>query len=313
VFAGSLQDLDWKWLLGACVFALATYAGRALRWAVLLRPVRPDSSLWNLLSATIIGFAAITLLGRPGEFVRPYLIAAKERVTFSSQLGAWLLERIFDLLFALLIFGFALTRVRQSEIEVGPALSWVLQAGGTFVAVASLVSLTLLLLLARYSNTMRQRLLDSLKFLPEARYRKASELVDALVRGVESTRSHHALLQLLAYTALEWGLITGCFACAVWAYGSAVPLGLLDILIFLGFVSFGTIVQLPGVGGGMQVVAVLVLTELFAVPLELATSLALTLWFITFVVVVPFGLLLAVREGLSWGWFKAIPRQEVAS
>ena len=38
------------------------------------------------------------LLGRPGEFVRPYLIAVKERVPVTSQLAIWVLERIFDLL-----------------------------------------------------------------------------------------------------------------------------------------------------------------------------------------------------------------------
>ena len=43
----------------------------------------------------------------------------------------------------------------------------------------------------------------------------------------------------------------------------------------MGFVSFGGVVQIPGVGGGTQVVAVLVLTELFGVRLELATSFAL--------------------------------------
>src|ERR1700732_3572536 len=34
-------QLDWKWLPAALVAALATYYGRALRWAVLLRPLRP--------------------------------------------------------------------------------------------------------------------------------------------------------------------------------------------------------------------------------------------------------------------------------
>ena len=43
----------------------------------------------------------------------------------------------------------------------------------------------------------------------------------------------------------------------------------------MGFVSFGSIVQIPGIGGGMQVVSVLVLTELFGVRLELATAFAL--------------------------------------
>jgi len=68
----------------------------------------------------------------------------------------------------------------------------------------------------------------------------------------------------------------------------------------LGFLAFGGVIQIPGVGGGMQVVAVLVLTELFRLPLEVSSSIALVLWIISFVVVVPPGLLLALHAGIRW-------------
>ena len=42
----------------------------------------------------------------------------------------------------------------------------------------------------------------------------------------------------------------------------------------LAGLAFGSLVQLPGIGGGPQVVAAVVLHELFAVPLEAATSIA---------------------------------------
>jgi len=75
----------------------------------------------------------------------------------------------------------------------------------------------------------------------------------------------------------------------------------MDVLIFLGFVAFGSIVQIPGIGGGMQVVSVVVLTELFRLPLEVATSIAIASWMISFVTIVPIGLVLAFHEGLQWG------------
>jgi glycosyltransferase 2 family protein len=68
----------------------------------------------------------------------------------------------------------------------------------------------------------------------------------------------------------------------------------------MGFVSFGAVVQIPGIGGGVQVVAVLVLTKIFGLPVELATSIAVLMWLITFVVIVPFGLAVALHQGLSW-------------
>jgi len=84
------------------------------------------------------------------------------------------------------------------------------------------------------------------------------------------------------------------------AFPATHELGVTDVVILLGFVCLGSIVQIPGVGGGMQIVTVLVLTEFFGVSLEAASGIALVLWIITFVVIVPLGLVLAFHEGIQW-------------
>jgi uncharacterized protein (TIRG00374 family) len=309
VFWSTLAHLQWPWLLAATALALSTYAGRAFRWRVLIRPVKPDPSLWRLFSATTIGFTAITIFGRPGEFVRPYLISVKEGVPLSSQLAALLLERIYDLLMALLVFGFALSRIRASEVHAGPALSWVLAAGGWVAGAAGLICLIVLLLMRHFSEPVRLRLLAALRILPERKYARAEQLVNAFVQGVESTRSRRALLAVTFYSVLEWVLIAGMILSVVRAFGPVLPFGLVDVLIFMGFMAFGAVIQIPGIGGGVQVVSVLVLTELFHVPLEAATSVAMVIWVFSFVVIVPFGLLLALHEGLNWTKLKALPRE----
>lgn len=80
----------------AVALIYGTYALRAVRWKVFLDPVRSTKSA-HLIAPTFIGFAGLALLGRPGEFIRPYLIAKKENVTVSSQIGVWTAERIFDI------------------------------------------------------------------------------------------------------------------------------------------------------------------------------------------------------------------------
>ena len=72
-----------------------TYVLRALRWKVFLEPVR-KASTWKLVPPTFIGFTGLALLGRPGEFIRPYLISRSEDLPFASQVGVWTVERIFD-------------------------------------------------------------------------------------------------------------------------------------------------------------------------------------------------------------------------
>jgi hypothetical protein len=79
----------------------------------------------------------------------------------------------------------------------------------------------------------------------------------------------------------------------------------------MGFVAFGGVVQIPGVGGGTQVAAILVLTELYGVRVELAASFALLLWILTFVAIVPVGLGLALKEGLDWHSLRQIGQEAV--
>jgi uncharacterized protein (TIRG00374 family) len=308
--AGStFAHVHWLWVAVSLIPIYATYWGRALRWAVFLKPLKAHPSMRNLLSATVVGFTALTLFGRPGEFVRPYLIARKEQVPVTSQFAAWVLERIFDLLMALLLFAFALTRVRTSGLHVGEKLTWVLAAGGKVGAALGVAILLVLLSLRHFAEPLRRRLLGALHNLPEKRLAGLEKIINALFQGVESMRSDASLFLVFFYSVLEWVLICLCYWCLVQSFAGIVNLGLVDLLILLGFVSFGSVVQIPGVGGGMQVVSVLVLTELFGVRFELASAFAVFLWAITFVAIVPLGLVVALKEGLNWHSLKRIGRE----
>src|SRR5213594_3476744 len=84
-------------ILHAIALIYLAYAMRAVRWKIFLRPVRPHASAWKLISPTVVGFTGLALLGRPGELIRPYLIARRENLSFSSQMAVWAVERIFDI------------------------------------------------------------------------------------------------------------------------------------------------------------------------------------------------------------------------
>ena len=108
------------------------------------------------------------------------------------------------------------------------------------------------------------------------------------------------MLSLAAYTALEWALIILCYMASFQAFPALAGLGLTDVLILLGFAVFGSLVQIPGIGGGVQVATIIVLTEIFRIPLEVATGISLVSYVITFIVIVPIGVPLLVHEGLNW-------------
>ena len=266
-FRSVFSHVDWPWLALASAFAYSTYLGRAWRWAVFLRPFRPAPSIWRIFKATLIGFTAVMLLGRPGEIVRPYLIARNEGVSLASQLAVWLLERLFDLLFALVIFGFGLSRIDVSRSHLGNALRWMIEKGGGAVWILSSICLILLIFLSLNPALFRARLLGGLGFLHARRLEVAEKFVDTFLQGAESLRSVRAVLEVTAYSVLEWFLIACCYVCGMRSFGAISHFGIIDVLMYMGFVSFGAVVQLPGIGGGMQVVSVLVLHEIFGMPI----------------------------------------------
>src|SRR5579862_6888494 len=89
--------LSWRHIVHGIVYIFIAYLLRAVRWKIFLKPVRKDASILGLIPPTLIGFTGLALLGRPGEVIRPYLIARRENLPFSSQMGVWAVERIFDI------------------------------------------------------------------------------------------------------------------------------------------------------------------------------------------------------------------------
>ena len=309
LFASTFRALDAAWLGAAAFIAWLTYLGRALRWRVLIRHLKPNPSLWNLFTGTAIGFTAIVLFGRPGEMVRPYVIGLKERLSFSSQMAAWLVERMYDLMMALLIFGIALSQVKTTGVKIGEGLQWVLSAGGYAAAGVATICIVVFVALRQFGEASVRRIIEAGSVLPERYHGILSRLVSAFSEGIQSTKNSSAVLSALAYSVVEWVLIVLCYACIFRASPSTAAFGWMDVLIFVGFVSFGSVVQIPGVGGGMQIVTIAVLTELFGMPVEVSGGLAVVLWIITFVVIVPFGLILAFHDGLNWGKLRQVRRE----
>src|SRR5262249_13787471 len=79
MFFKSFRDVQMGWLIASVALTFATYWLRAVRWQVLLGPLK-EISVHALLTATLIGFSAIYVIGRAGEIVRPVWLTQRERV-----------------------------------------------------------------------------------------------------------------------------------------------------------------------------------------------------------------------------------------
>jgi uncharacterized protein (TIRG00374 family) len=311
LFLATIRDVSWPSLIAAILLMLLTYIGRALRWKVMLRPLGRSVSIARLTSDTVIGFMAATLLGRFGELIRPYLISVSASVPFSSQLAAWLLERVLDLLAVLLIFGFALTRLPSHGLALGPGLSWILRVGGYVAGLAGLLCLLVLLAFRNFTELASRRILSAISFLPSNYYQRSKRLIDAFSEGMKATKDLRLLSLLASYTGLEWLLVTTSLLALFNAFPATRVLSTTDVIVVLGFLSFGSVFQIPGLGGGLQITAIVVFTQIYGLSLESSSGVALFIWLLSLLVVVPVGLACALHQGLNWREIKQLATEKL--
>jgi len=296
------DNLNPRHILHGIILIYLSYFLRAWRWKIFLRPVRPKASIIGLVPATLIGFTVLALLGRPGELIRPYLVARRENLSFASQLAVWAVERIFDIgaFTVLMVGGIFLPTDLRTFAATRPVLEHWLHVTGYMLS-AMVLGLFSVAMLAAYkgpalSNWIQVRFAHLSKNLGSRIAQKVREFSDGLntIHGVSS------FLQLSAVSLALWWSIAKAYNEVTHAYGAPMhEMSTARVLILMGFSMIGSLVQLPGVGGGSQLATISALDHVFDIPKELAASCGITLWLVTFLAVLPWGLALAHRERLS--------------
>jgi uncharacterized protein (TIRG00374 family) len=302
------QNFDWarfretrpqKWahiLHGIALIYLA-YGVRAFRWKIFLRPVRPQASSVSLIAPTIIGFTGLALLGRPGELIRPYLIARRQNLTFSSQLGVWAVERIFDLgAFTLLLVGAIFLAAGPRSL---PFYNRFREGGFLLIALVAAISLG-----AAAVHWKGEAIADWIEHrfshLAANLGHKIATRVREFRSGLNTIHDPLSLILLILLSVLMWFMIIMAYQEVAHSYGIAIlNIRRSQVLVLMGASMIGSMVQLPGIGGGSQLATIATLQRVFDVPPELAASCGIMLWLVTFVAVVPVGLLLSHHERLS--------------
>jgi glycosyltransferase 2 family protein len=296
------RDIAWLHVIYGTALIYLTYVLRAVRWKVFLRPVRRDISSVPLLSPTIIGFTALALLGRPGELIRPYLIARRLNLNLSSQMAVWTIERIFDLAGFTVLLISAIFLPTELRDFAGASLAvdhWLHLA--TYLLMALVVGLLSGAVLINYQGAaLAARIERRFSHLAGGLGNRIAQRIREFAAGLNAIHGPLAFLQLSAISVLMWWLIALAYKEVTHAYGAPMQsISATKVLLLLGSSMVGSMLQLPGVGGGSQLATIEALNKIFLVPRELAVSCGILLWLVSFVSVIPVGLLLSHWERLS--------------
>jgi glycosyltransferase 2 family protein len=299
-FWNNTSHVNWEFVVFSIAITYSTYWLRAVRWRIFLKPMCRTTTA-RLIGPQFIGFTGLALLGRPGEMIRPYLIARKENQTFSSQVAVWLVERIFDMASVAVMFvvaGFVGDPL-WSTLPNRNLASEVRWSAGLFLC--GIVVLAAVAVVLRKSGYAIAAYLEKRfeghghKFV----HGLASKIV-SFTDGLQVISDASSFLQLFGLSVAMWALIALAYWLLTHAYGGELShLGIASIMLLMVSAMFGSLIQLPGVGGGSQLATIAVINKIFGVDNEIAVSCGMLLWVATFMSVIPVGLLMARREHLS--------------
>jgi uncharacterized protein (TIRG00374 family) len=317
----NLADFTWSkfiesvgqaniWLLLLSFLAIyGCYAIRAVRWQRFCRYLGP-TTFTNTFAGTLMGFAAIFVLGRAGEPVRPLLLARKDRMPVASMFGIFFLERFCDFAAAAALACLSLLVFPNRLSDAGADMDWVGHfRHGAWLLLGALVGLTAVLVYYRVHGAAAvDRGLERWRNRGGVRMRFASA-ISGISEGLQAIRTQSDLWAAIGLTSAHWVLAVLIYMWVSQAFVHS-DMNFWGAMLLLAVTLVGSVLQLPGIGGGAQIASIVALTAIFGVDQEPAIAIAVMLWIITFAGCTLVGIPLLIHEGMSLGELRKLARAE---
>jgi glycosyltransferase 2 family protein len=285
----SLAQVRSVWLVPVVVTIFVRFWLTALRWQVLLRPVKLIG-VHRLFGVALIGFMANNVLpARMGEFVRAYALAKSESLSKSLSFATIVLERVFDgfTLLAFLVAGVAFLRPE-------PWLVW--SAVGSFCLYLGVLAGLIWLRGGRGVGRLLARLPGSVR-------ERVAGLLDSFALGLDVLSDPRALAVTAALSLAIWLVnVAGLYAMFV-AFSLDLPPYAAFLVLAIVAVAL-VLPSAPGYVGTFQVGTVAALA-LFAVPEATALSLSLLYHAVNYIPITAAGLVYLGSMNLTLGELRA--------
>lgn len=293
-----LAKVNWaKIAIGlGCIYL--GYVLRSVRWALLIRHNRRTPVL-SLLGTQVIGFTSVALVGRVADLSRPYLVAKKTGLPISTQIAVYIVERLFDAGSMALMFS--------SVIVLAPARSLpypeIFRKVGYWGLAGTVAGALFLVAVRLAGETVASFFERVLGVLSKALGKAIGDKIREFRTGLDTLRTAGDLAITLGISLAMWGLIMGSYLVTMRSFEASPQLATMTLAkgMVLMIVSGGaSVLQLPVLGWFTQIgVVAAALSKFFSVAPEPATACAAMLLAVTFLAIVPVGLIWAQFEHVS--------------
>lgn len=296
-FRQQLRHIHWGHAIAGIVLIYVTYWLRAIRWSVMVQPMKEVRAI-SLLGPQFIGFTAVALFGRLADLTRPYLVARKIGLPLSSQVAVYTLERMFDLGAAATIFSTALAFMPKDM----PHQQVFMRAGIGSLAVTVAIALFAVAVrvaggaVAGFARTV-------LRPLSKPAAESIAEKISGFREGLNALKSWREFVLVAGISLLMWGMIASTYVQTAHAFVETPELGQLSFsraMLLMAASIGGSLLQLPIVGWFTQIaVTATAMHKFYGAPIEAATACGALLLVVTFLCIIPAGLICAQLEHVS--------------
>jgi glycosyltransferase 2 family protein len=302
LFRSQLAMADWRRIgVGAACIYLA-YIFRSVRWAFLLRHNK-KVPLLSLLGTQVIGFTAVALIGRVADPVRPYLVSKKTGLPVSNQIAVYIVERLFDAGSMALIFSSAILLSSWfGSVGALPHPELVERSG--MWGMVGTVAGALFLVAVRFAGGAVAAFFETaLGTVSKKMGQAVGHKIREFRTGLDTMRSFGDFSVAAGLSISMWILIAASYLETMKAFvadpilSTMTPAKCVLMMVVSGVSS---IVQLPVLGWFTQIgIVAAAISHFFNVDPEPATACAATLLLVTFLCIVPVGLIWAQLDNVS--------------
>jgi glycosyltransferase 2 family protein len=301
----AVADSDTYLLVPAVLIICLIYLFRALRWSALLKPLAA-ARLSDLFAATAIGFSAVLLVGRAGEFVRPVVLSMRDpQVRPSASLVTILVERIYDLTAVALMFSINLIWFRPPfALEV--SFDRIRLAGFGLLGAIVLGIAFLAWFRTRSAIVVGffERFFTRWPIIPRRLASLILRILEQLSRALRVLVNARELAETIGWTALLWFGIASANLLVMRAFHLQV--GYAETIFVLGLSLLGSLVPTPGGAAGAFHAATAAGLLFLGVQKETAAALSIVLHLVDFGPALLFGLFYVIRGDLSFAKLRTL-------
>jgi len=310
------RNLDWQqvraglakadpfYLALAFVGICIGYFVRAVRWQVLLKPIT-SSKIRDLFATTTVGFAAILIVGRAGEIVRPMWLPMRDRrIRPSAALVTIFIERILDLATLMAFFSVSLIWFRNPPGHEDE-FAYIKFVGNTMsaVIVAGIVGL---IIYHRYSRPIIEWFdrLTNKRFVPKRVREIFLSLLEKLASSLDILKSPLDVFLSIFWSAALWLAIAIPTWLILLAFGQ--PMTFLDSTFVLGVASLSSLIPTPGGAAGAFHAATAGSLIILGVERNDAAAISIMMHLIYFAPALVFGLYYLFHGDISVERFRSL-------